>query len=465
MPSASAPTTSTAQLEALRDLLDDRVITDPSVAVGYAADAYPQAAALDGAEFVVVRARTRADVEATLRYAAAHRIPVVPQGARTATTGAACAIPGAIVLSTELMTSIEIDPVERIAVVGPGVINSDLKAAAAEHGLAYPPDPASSHMCSIGGNVATNAGGLCCVKYGVTADYVRGLEVVLPGGEVMRTGRRTAKGVAGYDLTGLFVGSEGTLGVVTEAVLRLVPIGDPALTVLAVFPTLEATLDGITALRSTRHTPSLVEMLDGPSVDAVQAYGDYGFPLGSGGVLLVQSDRPGHAEEDVREYAALLTSAGAAEVAVAEDRAEADLLMEGRRVLNPALKAKGPRFIEDVCVPVGRLGDLVRQVHVIAERHGLEATCGGHAGDGNLHPCFFYDDSDPASLAAAERAFDELVRAAWELGGTLTGEHGVGQQKALWLAEELGEAEMARQRAVKALFDPLGIMNPGRVYG
>jgi glycolate oxidase len=152
-------------------------------------------------------------------------------------------------------------------------------------------------------------------------------------------------------------------------------------------------------------------------------------------------------------------------VAVAEDRVEADLLLEGRRVLNPALKARGPRFIEDVCVPVGRLGDLVEQVHLIADRHGLEATCSGHAGDGNLHPCFFYDTDDPASLAAAQRAFDDVVRAAWALGGTLTGEHGVGEQKAPWLREELGEAEVARQLAVKALFDPLGIMNPGRVYG
>jgi glycolate oxidase len=453
----SPPTT-----EDLHALLGNRVVTDPDLAGGYAADAYPQATGLTGADFTVVRARSREDVATTLRYAAAHRVPVVPQGARTATTGAACASVGAIVLSTEGMRSLEVDPVERIAVVGPGVINTDLKRAAAEHGLAYPPDPASASMCSIGGNVATNAGGLCCVKYGVTADYVRGLEVVLPGGEVMRTGRRTAKGVAGYDLTGVFVGSEGTLGVITEAVLRLVPLGDPALTVLAVFPTLRATMAGVRALRELRHTPSLVELLDGPSVDAVQAYGDYGFPSGSGGVLLVQSDRAGHAAEDVQEYALALASAGAGDVAVAEDRQEADLLLEGRRALNPALRARGPRFIEDVCVPVARLGELVEQVHEIADRHGLEATCGGHAGDGNLHPCFFYDADDPASLAAARAAFDDLVRAAWSLGGTVTGEHGVGQQKVSWLAEELGEAEVARQRAVKALFDPLGIMNPGR---
>lgn len=447
----------------LARLLGDRVVTDPAVAAGYAVDAYPQATA--PFSFTVVRARSREDVVVTLRYAAQHGIPVVPQGARTSTTGSAVAPEGGIVLSTANMTGVEIDPLERVAVVGPGVVTADLKAAAAEHGLAYPPDPASASMCTVGGNIATNAGGLCCVKYGVTADYVRGLEVVLPGGEVMRTGRRTAKGVVGYDLTGLVVGSEGTLGVVTEAVLRLVPLGDPALTALAVFPTLEATMAGVAALRSTPRTPCLTELLDGPSIEAIQAYGDYGFPSGAGGVLLVQSDRAGHALEDVQEYAALLTAAGASEVAVAEDRAEADLLMEGRRALNPALRARGPRFIEDVCVPVGRLGELVRAVHEIAERRGLEATCGGHAGDGNLHPCFFYDGSDPASLAAAEGAFDDLVHAAWALGGTLTGEHGVGQQKVPWLREELGAAEVARQRAVKAVFDPLGIMNPGRGIG
>lgn len=452
----------TSSPDALRELLGDRVVTDPQVAAGFAVDASPQAEALAGDRFTVVRARTRDDVVTTLRYAAQHRVPVVPQGARTATTGAAEALAGGIVLSTAAMTDLLVDPVERIAVVGPGVVNADLKLAAAEHGLAYPPDPASASTCTIGGNVATNAGGLCCVKYGVTADYVRGLEVVLPGGEVLRTGRRTAKGVAGYDLTGLFVGSEGTLGVVTEAVLRLVPLGDPALTVLAVFPTLEHTVAGITALREQRHTPSLVELLDGPSIAAVQAYGDYGFPADAAGLLLVQSDRPGHAAQDVQGYAAALAAAGATEVAVAEDRAEADLLLEGRRVLNPALNRRGDRIIEDVCVPVGRLGELVTAVHRIGERHGVEATCAGHAGDGNLHPCFFYDRADPSSRAAAERAFDDLVRAAWELGGTLTGEHGVGSLKVPWLAEELGPAEVGRQRAVKALFDPLGIMNPGR---
>ena len=449
-------------MPALPDRLLDRVVGDRDVARTYAVDASPGAVAPEG--FEVVRARSREDVVEVLRYAAEHRVAVVPQGARTATTGAACALAGGIVLNVEALDSVEINAAERIAVVGPGVVNADLKIAVAGHGLAYPPDPASAATCTIGGNVATNAGGLCCVKYGVTADYVRGLEVVLPGGAVMRTGRFTAKGVAGYDLTGLFVGSEGTLGVVTEVVLRLVPAPDPALTVLATFATLEDTLAGVAALRAERHTPSLVELLDGPSLEAIQAYGDYGFPAGCGGLLLVQSDRIGHAHEDVQSYAAALSQAGAEDVAVADDEAEADLLLQGRRVLNPALEARGSRLIEDVCVPVTHLGALVRAVHDIAGRHGLEATASGHAGDGNLHPCFFYDASDPASVAAANQAFDDLIEAAWALGGTLTGEHGVGGLKAPWLERELGPEEMDRQRAVKALFDPLGIMNPGRVY-
>ncbi|WP_256839642.1 FAD-binding oxidoreductase [Ornithinimicrobium faecis] len=447
----------------LPDSLRDRVVSDADVARTYGVDASPGASAPD--QFTVVRARDRADVVEVLSYAVAHQVPVVPQGARTATTGAAVALEGGIVLNTEAINHVEIDPVERLAVVGPGVVNADLKSQLTAYGLAYPPDPASSASCTIGGNIATNAGGLCCVKYGVTADYVRGLEVVLPGGEVMTTGRRTAKGVTGYDLTGLFVGSEGTIGVVTEAVLKLVPAPDPALTVLAVFDSLDATMKGVEALRGQRHTPSLLELLDGPSVAAIQAFGDYGFPDDAGGLLLVQSDRIGHAHEDVLAYAEALTAAGATNVAVADDPQEADLLLQGRRALNPALEAKGPRMIEDVCVPVGRLGELVRAVHQIAERHGLEATSGGHAGDGNLHPCFFYDAQNPAQVEAAQAAFGEVVETAWALGGTLTGEHGVGTLKAAWLEGELGAAEVARQRSIKALFDPLGIMNPGRVFG
>jgi glycolate oxidase len=440
-----------------------RVVTDPDVKAGYAVD--ESVGATPPGDFEVVRARDLDDVVEVMRHAHETRTPVVPQGARSSLTGSSVAIEGGIVLNVEALDSVrEVDPLEGLAVAGPGVLNADLKAAAASQGLFYPPDPASSAFCTIGGNVATNAGGLCCVKYGVTADYVRGLQVVLPGGEVIRTGHRTAKGVAGLDLTGLFVGSEGTLGVVTEVVATVVPAPDPALTVLGTFDSLEAASTAIAALRRERHVPSLVELMDRASIAAVQALADYGYPGDCEAALVVQSDRPGHTAEDVALYAQLLEVAGAREVAVADDVQEADLLLAGRRALSPALEAKGPRFLEDVCVPVGRLTDLIREGQAIAARRGLEVTMSGHAGDGNLHPSIFFDEHDPASRENAEGAFGEIVALALEFGGTITGEHGVGSLKAKWLAQELGERELERQRAVKAVFDPRGIMNPGRVY-
>lgn len=446
-----------------RTALAVETVSDPDVKAGYAIDESVGATA--PADFEVVRARDLADVVEVMRWAHETGTPVVPQGARSSLTGASVAVEGGIVLNTERLDAItRIDPLEGLAVLGPGVINKDLKDAVAQEGLFYPPDPASSAFCTIGGNVATNAGGLCCVKYGVTGDYVRSLQVVLPGGEVVRTGHRTAKGVAGLDLTGLFVGSEGTLGVVTEVTVRLLPAPDPALTVLATFGSLDDASQAIIALRRERHVPNLVELMDRAAIAAVQAVSDFGFPEDCAAVLLVQSDRPGHTSEDVQRYAALLTSAGAQEVAVADDPVEADLLLAGRRALSPALEAKGSRYLEDVCVPVGRLTDLIAQGQRIAADAGLEIVMAGHAGDGNLHPSIFFDADDPASRERAHAAFTEIVTTALAMGGTITGEHGVGTLKAPWLAQELGEAELERQRAVKALFDPRGILNPGRVY-
>jgi glycolate oxidase len=438
-------------------------VSDPDVKAGFATDESVGAQAPE--HFEVVRARSLDDVVEVMRWADATGTPVVPQGAHSSLTGASVAIEGGVVLNTEGMDSITtIDPLEGYAVAGPGVLNKALKDAVAAEGMFYPPDPASSAFCTIGGNVATNAGGLCCVKYGVTGDYVRALQVVLPGGEVIRTGHRTAKGVAGLDLTGLFVGSEGTLGVVTEVTTRLIPAPDPALTVLATFDSLDAASAAIVALRRERHLPSLVELLDRAAIAAVQALADYGFPDDCEAVLLVQSDRPGHTSEDVQRYAGLLTDAGAVDVAVADDPAEADLLLAGRRALSPALEAKGPRYLEDVCVPVGRLVDLIREGQRIADERGLEIVMAGHAGDGNLHPSIFFDATDPASRERAHAAFTLIVDAALGMGGTITGEHGVGSLKAPWLPRELGDPMIERQRAIKALFDPRGILNPGRVY-
>ena len=439
------------------------LVTDPGIAATYAVDASLGSTA--PASYTVVRARDVADVVAVLAEAHAHGIPVVPQGARTSLAGGATASEGSIVLNVEGLDEVaEVNELEGYAVVGPGVVNQDLKKAVSGVGLFYPPDPASSATCTIGGNVATNAGGLCCVKYGVTADYIKALEVVLPGGELIRTGHRTGKGTAGYDLTGLFVGSEGTLGVVTSIVTRLIPAPDPALTALATFDSLDRATDGVLALRRDRHRPSLLEFLDRATIVAVQAVADFGFPNDCAAALIVQSDRPGHAAEDVLRYAGLLESAGATEVVVADDEQEADALMAGRRALNAALEAKGGRFIEDVCIPVGRLAELIRAGEEISTRRGVEITLSGHGGDGNLHPCFFFTLGDAESRHRAEEAFGDMVRLALAMGGTITGEHGVGSLKRRWLPLELGEPEMDRQRAVKALFDPRGIMNPGKVY-
>lgn len=438
------------------------VTCDPEIIRGYARDSSPGDTV--ESDFTLVRARDRADVVAVLTEAAALRIPVVPQGARTGLAGGASATSGAIVLNVEGLASItDIDPTQGLAVVGPGVVTADLKNAALALGMAYPPDPASAQMCTIGGNIATNAGGLCCIKYGVTADYVMATEVVLPGGEIMRTGHRTLKGVAGYDLTGLVVGSEGTLGVVTEAVLRLVPAPDPARTAVGVFAATAQACTAILALRRERHRPSLLELLDRPSLAAISALADYGLPDAQV-ILLVQSDRPDHARADVYRYADILDESGATEVAVADTTTESDALLAGRRALNTAYEHKGSRLAEDICVPIVALQTFLEAGARIARASGVEITMAGHGGDGNLHPSLFYDAHEAASFDRALAAFDEMVAEAHRLGGTVTGEHGIGTFKARHLLTELGPTEVARQRAVKAVFDPTGIMNPGKVF-
>lgn len=460
-PSAIDPPPTTADV--LPAALVGAVVDDPDIAVGYAVDAMPGQAPVT--DFTLVRARDAADVVAVLQQAQAHGIPVVPQGARTGLTGGASASAGCIVLNVEALDGIEdVDPVQGLAVVGPGVVNEALKTEAARAGLWYSPDPASAATCTIGGNVATNAGGLCCVKYGVTADHVRGLEVVLPGGEMIRTGRRTAKGVAGYDLTGLFVGSEGTLGVVTRVVTALIPRPAPPMTAVAAFEDLTRLTGAVVALRRDHARPSLVEFLDRETVGAIMALGDYGYPTDCAGIVLVQSDREGYAGADVARYADLLAASGATEVAFAETPQTSADLMAGRRALNTALDRTGPSLVEDVCVPVARLGDVMRASADLAAQAGVRMTIAGHAGDGNLHPRFYYDECDPGSLHRATAAFDGLVDIVLAAGGTITGEHGVGIQKAPWLRRELGDAEWHRQVRIKAFFDPTGIMNPGKVY-
>ncbi|MEH3033530.1 MAG: FAD-binding protein [Aeromicrobium erythreum] len=449
-----------ALARALEPLGDVVVSTDPDVTAGYAAD---QSRLTERhVPLAVLAPRTTDEVAACLRLATTHGWTVVPRGAGSGLSGGANGGAGAVVLSTHRMTSVlQVDPVERLAVVQPGVVTGDLRAAAAEQGLFYPPDPGSVGFSTIGGNVATNAGGMCCVKYGVTGDAVLGLEVVLADGRVLRTGRRTAKGVAGYDLTHLFVGSEGTLGVITEVTVRLRPAPEPALTLVATFPTLAAAGRAVADVAADGTVVSALEIMDRTTLAAVDDLTRMG--LGdAAAMLLVQSDTA-DAASVLAAVATRCEQAGATDVAVADDPEEGAQLMEARRQALPALERLGDWLLDDVCVPRSRIVDLVQRIEQVAADEGLTIGVFGHAGDGNMHPTIIFDEADEASRAAARRAFDAITRHALDLGGTITGEHGVGRLKRDWLTAELDPVALDVHRAVRAALDPAGRLNPGAV--
>jgi len=444
------------------------VLTDPDVLATYRRDEADLCAS--GTPLAVVRPRSTAEVVAAVKVAARHGIPVVPQGARTGLAGAANAVEGAIVVSLTAMDEIlELDPAERIAVVQPGVVNAELRRAAARNGLYYPPDPGSWESSTIGGNVATNAGGMCCVKYGVTAEYVLGLEVVLADGAILHCGRRTAKGVAGYDLTRLFVGSEGTLGIITAITVKLRPAAAAARTLVAVFPTVAAAGAAVAAVTAAGLTPSLLELLDRVHLRAIEAYRPMGLSTEARALLLAASDTG-----DLDAIAALVREAGATEVYAASDAAEADALLAARRLPHPAMEhlaalafpgGNGGLVIDDVAVPRTRLVELIDGVERIAAAHGVTVGVVGHAGDGNLHPNIVVNRADPSSVDSCQRVFDEIMRLGLALGGTCTGEHGVGLLKRDWLAREIGPVGVRVHRAIKDALDPAGILNPGKVLG
>jgi len=451
-------------LDALFEALPaSTVLTDPDVVESYRRDRATFCAA--GHPLAVVRARTTEQVSAVMRIATQHRVPVVPQGARSGLSGAANAIDGCIVLSLEAMTEVlRVDVVNRYVVTQPGVMNAELSRRVAQDGLFYPPDPSSWEFCSIGGNLATNSGGLCCVKYGVTTDYVLALEVVLADGQVLRTGRRTVKGVAGYDLTRLFVGSEGTLGVITEATLSLRPAAAAPQTVAATFPGAHAAAAGVAAVLAGPVVPSLLEFMDRTCVQVVNDSFRLGFGPEVGALVLAQSDAAGvQAKADVDLLADLLAGAGALDVVVAADPAEGELLLAARRHVLTGFETLGATLIDDVCVPRDRLAALVDGVDRLAVAAGLTVGMLGHAGDGNFHPTVVFDSSDPVQVAAAEQLFGDIMVLGLELGGTITGEHGIGTLKRDLLAREVGPVGMAVHASVKQALDPLGILNPGKV--
>jgi glycolate oxidase len=447
------------------------VVTDPDRLRSYRRDEADLAE--HGEPLVVVRPRTTGQVSAVLRAATRHGVPVVAQGARTGLSGAANAIDGAIVLAMTGMNEIlELDAANRIAVVQPGVVNAQLRRAAAEQGLAYPPDPGSWETSTIGGNVATNAGGMCCVKYGVTGEYVLGLEVVLADGAVLHCGRRTAKGVAGYDLTHLFVGSEGTLGVITRITLRLRPAPEPSLTAVAVFDTVAAAGAAVEAIMAGGGQPSTLELLDRVHLNAIEEYQAMGLPIGAAAILIAAVDTGARAAEDLEAIAAACRRAQAREVYVATDAEEADALLTARRLAHPALErlavklfpAGGGLIIDDIAVPRTRLVELIEGIERIAAEHDMTVGLVGHAGDGNLHPNIVFDRTDPSSVERGRRVFDDIMALGLALGGTCTGEHGIGSLKRDWLAREAGPVGLKVHRAIKAALDPDNLLNPGKLF-
>ncbi|MDQ1465457.1 MAG: glycolate oxidase [Actinomycetota bacterium] len=443
-------------VDALRAVLPDgRVLTDVDVVESYRRD---EARLVEpGRPLGVVLARDVSDVQATMRWATEHRVPVVPRGAGSGLSGGASAIDGGLVLSLAKMTAIvEINPDDQLAVVEPGVINARLQDAAAEHGLMFAPDPASFDISTVGGNIATNAGGLRCVKYGVTRESVLGLEVVLADGRVLKTGHRTVKGVAGYDLTALFVGSEGTLGIVTQATVKLRPRPqtDPV-TIVGVFATLPAAGDAVNDVMRAGLQPSLLELMDNATIRAVDDWKHVGLDRSAAAMLIAQVDVD-HPREPALAIEKAFVAAGATYTAVSSDATEAAELLGVRRMTHWAIERLGMVLTEDVGVPRSKLMQMLARIDEIGREFDVVIATVGHAGDGNLHPSIVIDSD------RGWRAAEAVYTAALELGGTITGEHGIGTLKRDWLPAEVGEVGMQVHRSVKAAFDPLGILNPGK---
>jgi glycolate oxidase len=407
-------------------------------------------------------------VASVLRIAAEHKVPVTPRGAGSGMCGGSLPIQGGVVLSTEKMQKVlEIDPEDLVAVVEPGVITGELQKAVEEHGLFYPPDPASLEYCSIGGNAATNAGGPRAFKYGVTREYVIGLEVALMGGEVLRCGRRTAKGVTGYDLVAGFVGSEGTFGVMTEMTVKLLPNPVGVSTVLAIFPDVATAGACISALLRGGLRPRVLELADKSSVDHIRPKSRYKFPAHAGAIVLIEVDGdPDTVGVQMERIGLECDARGALDVLAAQDPADRRALWEARRLISTSLKeAHRIKINEDICVPRGSIVEMLKRVDMLAAETGIPIAVFGHAGDGNLH-CNLLSDGDPDDPAEQERmlrATHLLFEQTIALRGTLSGEHGIGLSKRDYMPLEQSEQILEWQRRWKRMWDPLELLNPGKV--
>jgi glycolate oxidase len=441
------------------------VLDEPEELACYTYDATPGIA--PGLPDAVVRISRREEVASVVRACYEEGIPVIPRGAGTNLSGGTVPARGGVVLLlTGLHEILELDRENLTVTVEPGVVTAHLHQAVEAEGLFYPPDPASMAVSTLGGNVAECAGGLRGLKYGVTRDYVMGLEVVLPGGEVVRMGGKTMKNVSGYDLTRLFIGSEGTLGVFTEITLRLLPLPAHRHSILAVFDELEAAARAVSAIIAARVVPATLEIMDHTTINAVEAYSPAGLPKDAGAVLLIEMDG---VREVVEQEAAVVTRVcrgeGARAVIAAGTAAERDRLWAARRTALSALARIKPYvYLEDATVPRSKVAEMVRAVSEIARRFDVLIGTFGHAGDGNLHPTVITDRRDTDEQRRADLAIGEIFAAALNLGGTLSGEHGIGLAKARYLSWEAGAEGVELMRRIKTAVDPQGLMNPGKIF-
>ncbi len=439
---------------------NDYLSTVPEDLIAYSYDATQR----EALPWAVARPASASEISQVLVLANQEGFPVVPRGAGTGMSGGSVPTQGGVVLSLERMKRIiEIDEENMVAVVEPGVVTGDLQREVESRGLFYPPDPASHQFCTMGGNVAECAGGLRAVKYGVTKDYVLSLEVVLPTGEIIMTGARTAKSVAGYDLTKLIVGSEGTLGIVTKIIVKLLPLPECVRTLAAFFLSVDDAARAASKILASRILPRALEFIDHAALRAVENYLKEDLSDGAMAMLIVEVDGP--EETTAREntkIADIMTACGATRVNKADSASEREQLWKARRSISPALYTIKPRKVnEDIVVPRSKIPDVLREVNDIAERYGILIVNFGHAGDGNIHTNIMIDEAD---MPKAEEAAKEIFAATLRMGGSITGEHGVGISKAPYLPMELKPNAIAAMKRIKRALDPNNILNPGKMF-
>ena len=452
-------------IQLLKEIIKDekRILTDKVDLYSYSYDSSFGVYLPD----VVVQPKETKEVAEMMKLANKYEIPVYPRGQGISLSGGPLPVKGGIVFDlSKWDNKLVIDAEDMVAVVSPGVITADINNAAMEAGMIYPPDPSSSNVSTIGGNLAENSGGPRGLKYGVTKDYVIGLEVVTPEGEVIRTGGRTVKNVTGYDLTKLIVGSEGTLGIITEAILRLFPKPQATKTLMAVVDDIVDSGRAITNILSSGILPSKLEIMDNATINAVEAYEPLGLPIEAEALLLIELDgHPAAIEDEIIRVQQVCESSQASEVRVANTVEEANELWKARKLVSPAIVREKPTKIsEDATIPRSKIPEMFKRLKEIREKYHIHLVVFGHAGDGNLHPNIIADQRDQEEMRRVEKAVEEIFEAAIELGGTLSGEHGIGTLKAPFMEMELGEIGLDMMKRIKESWDPKNVLNPGKIF-